>query len=127
MIKLIPMVKKEHRCKIRAWLENPYSLPPHSPSPVFANCTLLIPGISLKGLFSILVALNLTPWVCCLPSFFPPSFFYSIYFFLFCITLQFWEFNLVNEPCQWGNPGSFLDQLSPLIFSSNFLDSSSRK
>lgn len=61
MIKLIPMIKKEHRCKIRAWLENTYSLPPHSPSPIFANCTLLITGLSLKGLFSILIALNLTP------------------------------------------------------------------
>ena len=114
------------------------SLP--SSTSLLANGTLLITEISLKGLSSILIALNLNslgllspslspslpPF---LPSFLLPSPFHSTLFLLVShcnsgsLTLPI---NLANGQTHFW-PGGSLDQLSPHIFSSNFPDSSSRK
>lgn len=94
MIKLNLMIEKEHRCKIRAWLDSisPLLTP-------YINNLYPFDHWNLKGLFSILIALNLTTprFTFSLHSSLPPSF--TVLFVCFCVTLQFWEFDFAYEPC----------------------------
>ena len=110
-------MKKEHKHKIRAWCEKPSF--PSSPS-LLLTCSLNRWNLSHVPLFHpSCLELNppglLSPFV---PSR-RPLFLYLL--FLICVTWRLWVLDFAGR----GDPGRFLDQLSPPVSSLSFPDSGS--